>query len=327
MANTNHSLIEPQAIREFRELREETIALAKGALPQHLDLMPDGFNNSIRWNLGHLLAAWDHGIFPKLGRERRIPAVYHHMFPRGTSPLDWREYPPTREGIIQELGNQMNDIARELPSQLDAPLAEPFLDMSTMREMAAFLLREEQHHQKVIRAIGEALSSGVPSKPTPAVPAVIAMPDIAVTGIALHGVLRELEEAGLGRKAYQDMQSRREDIPGRQSEDIYLVQLYPPNFNPEADPVTQLIGYLVGPSSAVPDGLSQQAMEAGEYAKYTHKGLESELGRSYGLLYGHWMAEFGREPRGYDLELWGSRYKPDQLDNEIDMFISLAPNK
>jgi len=28
MKNTNHSLIEPQAIREFRELREETIALA-----------------------------------------------------------------------------------------------------------------------------------------------------------------------------------------------------------------------------------------------------------------------------------------------------------
>lgn len=64
------------------------MVLAKGALPQHLDQIPDGFNNSIRWNLGHLLAAWDHGIFPKLGRERRIPDAYHHMFPSGTSPLD-----------------------------------------------------------------------------------------------------------------------------------------------------------------------------------------------------------------------------------------------
>lgn len=324
---TNHSLIEPQAIREFRELRKETIALAKGALPQHMDLIPDGFGNSIRWNLGHLLAAWDHGIFPKLGRERRIPNAYHHMFPRGTSPLDWTEYPPTREEIIQELGKQMNDIIEVLPFRLEAPLAEPFLEMSSMEEMAEFLLREEQHHQKVIRAIGEALSNGIPSKPTPAVPAVIVLPDIAVTGISLYGVLRDLEEQGLGRKAYQDMLSRREGVPGRQSEDIYLVQLYPPDFNPEVDSVTQLIGYLVDPGSVVPDGLSQHAMEAGEYARYTHKGLESELERSYGLLYGHWMCEYGREPRGYDLELWGSRYKPDQQDNEIDMFISLAPNR
>lgn len=148
----------PQAVKEFRVLREETIEFAERVEEDKLDVIPEGFNNSIRWNLGHLLAVWDHGIFPKLGGSWRIPTHYHSMFPKGTSPRDWRAAPPTLMDIIRELRMQEEQITYELPSHLDYPLAEPFLDMSTMSEMLAFLLSEEQHHQKVMRAIAKALA-------------------------------------------------------------------------------------------------------------------------------------------------------------------------
>lgn len=321
----------PAAVKEFRKLRAETISFAESVGADKLDLIPEGFNNSIRWNLGHLLAGWDHGIFPKLGDSWRIPTHFHSMFPRGTSPRDWREAPPSVKEIIKLLKEQKEQITDELPSHLDYPLAEPFLEMATMAEMLDFMLQEEQRHQKVMHAIADALEKGVPSTPTAAVPHLVKLPGITVIGVSLEANLKEIAEQELGRKAYEEVFAHRNDIAEKTSEDIYLVQIYPMtmNFNPNVDAFTQIIGYRVEESagSAVPEGLTARSFEEREYATYTHRGLESELGQSYDLLYGFWMGENERRPGGYDFEIWGSRYKPEQPDNEIDMYVALEPKK
>ncbi|MCR2804571.1 DinB family protein [Paenibacillus soyae] len=319
----------PQSVKDFRQLREETISFAESVPADKLDLIPEGYSNSIRWNLGHLLAAWDHGIFPKLGGSWRIPTVYHSMFPNGTSPRDWRSAPPSLKEIVRQLRDQKEQITLELPSHLDYPLAEPFLNMSTMAEMLEFLLNEEQHHQRTMRAIAEALENGAAFEPTPAVPAAVKLPPFAVVGVSFEANLKEINEQELGRKAFEEVMARRDEIEGRLSEDVYLVQIYPQkmNFNPHVDPFTQLIGYKVehGSAAGAPDGLAKREFEEKEYVSYTHRGPESELGRTYDLLYGRWMGENDRRPCGYDFEIWGSRYKPDQPDNEIDLYIALAP--
>lgn len=71
---------------------------------------------------------------------------------------------------------------------------------------------------------------------------------------------------------------------------------------------TFMIGHAVGES---------------KYVTYTHQGLESELSRSYDYVYGQWIRETGNEPKDYDFEIWDERYKPESLENEIDLFVAL----
>ncbi|MFD0589916.1 DinB family protein [Paenibacillus sp. GCM10027627] len=317
----------PESIKKFRKIREETIAFAESVPSHRLDAIPEGFNNSIRWNLGHLLAAWDHGIFPKIGEAWRIPANYHSLFPRGTSPRDWKETPPSISEIVSGLRRQKEDVSAELPHRLADALAEPFLNMSAMSDMLEFLLCEEQHHQKAIKSIVEALERGASFEQTTAVPFIVKRPSFIVAGVTLQGNLKDIREQRLGHKAYSRLTAMKEGITGVVSNEVYLVQMYPMrmDFDPLNDPFTQLIGYKVEEGATVPEGLILHRLESTEYVRYTHRGPEAEIASSYNLVYRNWLHEHNRKSLGFDFEIRDERYLGENPDNEIDMFIALAP--
>ncbi|RCW49149.1 GyrI-like domain-containing protein [Paenibacillus prosopidis] len=158
-------------------------------------------------------------------------------------------------------------------------------------------------------------------------PTVVKIPPISIVGVTYDANLTEIEQQQLGAAALEKVRAYKERIPTRLSDDVHLIQVYPmkPNFNPHVDVFTQIIGYLVPEATTPPEELVLRSFPEREYVKATHKGLESELGRTYDLLYGQWMQDNGRQPAGYDFEVWGERYKPDQQDNEIDVHVALAP--
>ena len=52
--------------------RTETLELAKSLPIEIIDLIPEGFSINIRWNLGHILVAWDHE-FIQIWRQKHLP--------------------------------------------------------------------------------------------------------------------------------------------------------------------------------------------------------------------------------------------------------------
>lgn len=152
----------------------------------------------------------------------------------------------------------------------------------------------------------------------------ITMPLFHVVGFKIEANLKELE-SNLGKETYQSLISRKDDIQNKKNENVILIQIYPmkPNFNPQVDRFTQIFCYEVTDHSDVPAGMILHVVPENKYVTYTHKGLESELSRSYDYVYGQWMTETGNEPNGYDFEIWNERYKPESPDNEITMFIAL----
>ncbi len=153
----------------------------------------------------------------------------------------------------------------------------------------------------------------------------VKLPKFTVVGFRIEATLNELE-SGEGKNIYDSLKSRKDEILYKKNEDIIFMQIYPmtPGFNPRIDRFTQLFCYVVNKSDtdSVPSGMMSHQVPESTYVTYTHKGLESELGRSYDYLYGQWIREHGYEPKGYDFEVWGERYKPDSTDNEIDMFVA-----
>jgi AraC family transcriptional regulator len=157
-------------------------------------------------------------------------------------------------------------------------------------------------------------------------PSVVNLEAFEVVGVSYKANLREIVEGDLGNKAAKFLKESPEQVTGCMGDAIYLIQIYEmkENFNPHVDRFTQIIGYLVFKSTNIPTGMIHHTVPANRYIKFTHKGLESELGPTYDYLYGTYMGQLGTHPVGYDFELMDERYKPDSPDNEIDLHIAIA---
>ncbi|WP_274648567.1 GyrI-like domain-containing protein [Paenibacillus humicola] len=157
-------------------------------------------------------------------------------------------------------------------------------------------------------------------------PAVVKRDSFMVAGVAYEATLPQIEEQELGKKAYDRVLACRDTLSHRVSDAVLLIQVYPmkPGFNPHTVAFTQLIGYQVAEHSTLPEGLTLRSFPASDYLAYTHRGPESQLGTSYDKLYGEWMRQQARRPAGFDIEVWDERYRPEEPDNEIDLFVALA---
>lgn len=153
---------------------------------------------------------------------------------------------------------------------------------------------------------------------------VIALSEFSVVGLKIEANLDEIE-TGLGKQTFQSLLTRKDEIKLKKNENVILLQIYPmkPGFNPRVDRFTQIFGYEISGAEEVPAGMIHHKVPESKYVKYTHKGLESELGRSYDYVYGQWMRETGNVPKAYDFEIWDERYKPESTENEIDMYVAL----
>lgn len=155
-------------------------------------------------------------------------------------------------------------------------------------------------------------------------PTVVSIGEFQVVGLEIHGTLKEIGEQKMGKQAYQSMLDRAREVHGKVSDRIYMIELYPDFFQAETDALTQIIGYEVSDAKDIPEGMVAHIVPASKYVKFTHKGLEAELGRTYDLLYNEWMKSSGNRPQNYDFEIWDKRYKPESSENRIDVHVPLV---
>lgn len=156
------------------------------------------------------------------------------------------------------------------------------------------------------------------------VPTVVSIGEFQVVGLEIQGTLKEISEQKLGKKAYQSMLDRARDVHGKVSDRIYMIELYPDFFKADTDALKQIIGYEVSDANDIPEGMVVHTVPASKYVKFTHKGLEAELGRTYDFLYSEWMMSSGNKPQKYDFEIWDKRYKPESSENRIDVHVALV---
>lgn len=146
-----------------------------------------------------------------------------------------------------------------------------------------------------------------------------------VVGYRFEVNLQEIKNDHIVKNAIVKLKEQANEISNRMGEHIYLIQIYPikENFDAMVDRFISIIGYEVSEVGSRPADTFVQSVPENMYAFYTHYGLEEELDKAYDYLYGRWMEEHGYESLGYDLERWDERYKPEEPDNEIDMFIAI----
>jgi uncharacterized damage-inducible protein DinB len=140
-------------------VRQVTITAAQGLSDLALDYIPEGFNNNIRWNLGHIYVIQEKFAFLFAGEPLQLPDHFDRWFSKGTKPADWQEEQlPTLDELLKLLAEQPVRIKKELQHRLDEQVKAPFttgngLALSTIEEFLSYTLFHEGIHFNAINTL------------------------------------------------------------------------------------------------------------------------------------------------------------------------------
>jgi len=120
--------------------------------------VPEGFNNNIRWNLGHVYLSQERFAFAFAQEPMVVPDGFLELFGRDSKPSEWKVQPPTLPALIQLLEDQTSRIEDKLNSRLDEVVSKPLimpsgLILKTIAEYLTFSMYHEGMHVQTIRML------------------------------------------------------------------------------------------------------------------------------------------------------------------------------
>ncbi|MBA2940879.1 DinB family protein [Paenibacillus sp. CGMCC 1.16610] len=137
--------------------RNRLLQLVEGFPEDKRNVVPVGFNNSIHWQIGHVLAVTDRLIFALSEQPSLVPANYISFFGNGTKPADWQEEPPAWDVIIAQLKEQPSQIRESLGDKLDVAVKENMMKAATIEQLINFSIMHEANHFGMISAMMKVL--------------------------------------------------------------------------------------------------------------------------------------------------------------------------
>ncbi|MBY6036614.1 DinB family protein [Fictibacillus nanhaiensis] len=119
------------------------------------DEIPDGYRNSIRWNLGHILAVADAFLFNFAEIPMYLSEDHYEMFKSGSKPADWNTEPPTLNELSTMFKEQMDHMKKHLEGRsFDEKTPNTFNlygnPQETLGEVVNFCLYHEGFHLGLI---------------------------------------------------------------------------------------------------------------------------------------------------------------------------------
>lgn len=136
--------------------RGYTLGRLKKAAPEQWDAQPEGFNNTIRWNAGHIFVSAESFVSQAIEDYEAVHPEWAEFFSTGTSPAAWDlEQVPSVEELMTALKEQGKRIPQVLEGELGNILAEPIslgdvLRMDTVEDVAQFNAWHEGIHAGLI---------------------------------------------------------------------------------------------------------------------------------------------------------------------------------
>jgi hypothetical protein len=137
-------------INTGKVLHQVLIGKIQGVTEGYFDKQPEGFNNTIRWNVGHMIYWMDKYSTLSFGSPSAIPDSYDTLFNSGTKPLEWTFAPPSKEELVEMLTAQLSRLSELTPEMLGEKLSTPYalgpFQFNTAGELFNFALIHDAIH-------------------------------------------------------------------------------------------------------------------------------------------------------------------------------------
>ncbi|WP_410512277.1 DinB family protein [Paenibacillus sp. BR2-3] len=138
-------------------VRAQISKVMKGVTEELADQIPQGYRNSIRWQLGHIYVVCERFAFQYIGMPLHLPEGYKELFENGTSPLTApTSIPlPSLQELAFLLQEQQERIRNGLGHQMQVKVP-PYttsggMTMETPEQFLSFDLFHEGMHLSVIK--------------------------------------------------------------------------------------------------------------------------------------------------------------------------------
>ncbi|KIL37299.1 hypothetical protein SD71_00960 [Cohnella kolymensis] len=121
------------------------------------DVQPPQFNNTIRWNIGHIVTVQDGLVMKKVTGTPKLNENFVAMFKSGTRPSEWTTTPPSKAELLDLLKKQLNDLNELVAPRADERLAEPLVfgpfNLATVGDVVGFAVIHESMHSAIINSL------------------------------------------------------------------------------------------------------------------------------------------------------------------------------
>lgn len=126
--------------------------------------VPEGFRNSVHWNIGHLLHVQLAHWYVRRGKELPVDPGFRKYFREGKSPADYDAETLTFARLLEIHSEYSIDLARKFGAILEEPLAAPFDYLNTRYATLAddlhlLVFHEGEHFpmiNRLLKALGKA---------------------------------------------------------------------------------------------------------------------------------------------------------------------------
>jgi uncharacterized damage-inducible protein DinB len=139
--------------KQFELTRINFLKNIEAITPEQASVQPEGFNNNIHWNIGHVLTVTEQFMMGYPKKSNHLPSNYIELFGKGTRPSEWKGDVPSIEVLAGHLKAQLGRIKEVPASMLDEKLKQPFLGLETFGELANMALFHEAYHLGQIHAM------------------------------------------------------------------------------------------------------------------------------------------------------------------------------
>ncbi|PKR82741.1 DinB family protein [Heyndrickxia camelliae] len=144
-------------MKQFQITRTMLLKFIQTVDEKLVDVQPIGFNNTLRWHIGHVLVSAEAFMFGYPKMSKNLPDKYNELFAIGTKPSDWKGDVPSLEQLMHDLEEQSSRIqalsddffAKELPFKF------PFGNIETFDDLFAFMNHHEADHLGQMRTMNK----------------------------------------------------------------------------------------------------------------------------------------------------------------------------
>lgn len=133
-------------LQQLEDYRNETIHAVAGLTEESADFVPAGFNNNIRWHLGHLYLDQYLWIQHLTKEKMPIPDGFSEWFGYGTKPADWKTPPPSLDTLRQLLTEQPRMIRETYGVRLEEEFPSTESGMHTIAQVLVRTIFHEGLH-------------------------------------------------------------------------------------------------------------------------------------------------------------------------------------
>ena len=145
-----------ESIEVLRKLRSNVLGLISELSTEQLNKIPDGFNNNIVWNLGHIIAAQQGVCYKRAGLDTVVSEEFFESYRPGTKPqkfVDAEEIEHIKELLFSTLDRFEADAQKGIFTAYTPVVTRYGVELTNITDAVNFLPFHDGFHMGYVMAL------------------------------------------------------------------------------------------------------------------------------------------------------------------------------